>query len=278
MNPNKTFKWLLLFFLLNSQAVFTQTNAFKGKVKTIYESYFRTLTLPGGMLVPGALLDSADRYATLNNYDTQGRSVETYSFDSDHVIKLHMTCMYDSVRKHSQTTIYDASGERIRTLYCTFDDHWKSLEATAYMDTLLYSKITWKYNPQGQLIETILYTGSKQVNKTVYSYDSKGNQIQEITYDHLGQMQTAINRNFDDQGNMTEEAHYTGNKLQQKSKLEYDTNGNVTQEMIHNSDGTTIRKSYTYELDSIGNWVEKIVFSNEQPQYLVRRKMAYYTE
>lgn len=278
MNPNNTFKLLLLIFLLNYQVISAQTTSFKGKVKSLYEAYYHPQILPGGMIIQGTQLDSIDLYAHLNYYDLQGRSIETYSFDIDQTTNLHMTCMYDSIRKHSQTCIYDASGTLIRTLYCTFDNQWNSLEATAYIDSLLYSKITWKYNPQGQLTETILYNGSKQLSKTAYTYDSKGNQIQEITYDHLGQMQTAINRNFDDQGNITEEAHYLGSRLQQKKTLEYDSHGNVIRKNTRYVNGIIVNQSYTYHYDSIGNWIEKIVFSDEKPQYLIWRKITYYSE
>lgn len=70
------------------------------------------------------------------------------------------------------------------------------------------------------------------------------------------------------------ERNYSWNRdLQRK----YDEKGNKIESNEYNSDGSLYSKwTYKYEFDKQGNWIKRIDFKDEIPEFILEREYEYY--
>jgi len=163
-------------------------------------------------------------------YDNNGNLIEKNSNKPDY---------RTSIKK--ETCKYNWRGRKTEENWYGFDDSLR----------LLY---TFKFNKNGNSVETIRYVEGKQ-SKSKTKLDKKGNAIELNTFDDDGSVKYKYTYKYDKYGNMTE-------------KLEYDLDGCLWQE-----------STYSYKYDKTGNWIE---MSSEQENHedttyqLFVRKIEYY--
>ena len=59
--------------------------------------------------------------------------------------------------------------------------------------------------------------------------------------------------------------------------FKYDDKGNEIERNRHKSDWIVdCEYTYKYELDTINNWIKRIDFKNDKPQYILEREIEYY--
>ena len=67
--------------------------------------------------------------------------------------------------------------------------------------------------------------------------------------------------------------YYWDRDLQRK----YDEKGNKIESNRYNSDGSLyIKWTYKYEFDKQGNWIKRIDFKDEIPEFILEREYEYY--
>ena len=74
-----------------------------------------------------------------------------------------------------------------------------------------------------------------------------------------GARQVLETTTYDQKGNRVDNAYFlaAGGSLTGKEVYKYDARGNIVEMTLHNDDGTLLAKEiYTYEFDSVGNWVK----------------------
>jgi periplasmic protein TonB len=74
-----------------------------------------------------------------------------------------------------------------------------------------------------------------------------------------GARQVLETTTYDQKGNRIDNAYFlaAGGSLTGKEVYKYDERGNIVEMTLHNDDGTLLAKEiYTYEFDSVGNWVK----------------------
>ena len=106
----------------------------------------------------------------------------------------------------------------------------------------------------GQRTERCKYNSDGSLKyKSLYTYDDHGNTIEE-------------NRRGDD------------GRLFYKFSYEYDAKKNITMRTKYKSDGSVYgaKMTYNYRYDDIGNWIEKISYSDSVPKYIQKREFEYY--
>jgi len=83
-------------------------------------------------------------------------------------------------------------------------------------------------------------------------YDEKGNQIEGNRYDSDGSLNWRYTYKYDEKGNLIEWNRY-------------------------DSDGSLYTQwTYKYEFDEQGNWIKRVEFENEIPQFILIREYEYY--
>lgn len=108
-------------------------------------------------------------------------------------------------------------------------------------------------------------------------FNDKGNMIEENWYNSDGGIDWKSIHKYDDKGNMIENNWYNSNSsFDWKHIYKYDGKGNMVEKNEYKSDGI-INNKYTYnEYDKFDNWVKRIDYKNEIPQFIVEREIEYY--
>ena len=104
-----------------------------------------------------------------------------------------------------------------------------------------------------------------------------------------GPRQVLETTTYDQKGNRVDNAYFlaAGGSLTGKEVYKYDERGNIVEMTLHNDDGTLLAKEvYTYEFDSVGNWVKmttsvammeggKVTF---EPSEVTYRMISYFLD
>jgi len=122
--------------------------------------------------------------------------------------------------------------------------------------------------------------------KYKYKYDSKGRRLEEAWYHNDGSLWLRYVSVYDKAGNEVEWFRYTSTgELNGRRISTYDSNGRVKEESWFGPSGERSEKwSYTYETDSIGNWIKRKDFkwgevggkAAFQPYKITYRRITYF--
>jgi len=167
---------------------------------------------------------------------------------------------------------------------------------------------TLNYNEKGALTKTVRFEAGRPTDY-YYSNDANGNRL-EFSRTSLGENRMTTQFAYDANGNRTEETQTGEGGLVNKVVCVFDAKGRVVERKIFNKQGLFARRayayasdanptqeaeydakgalvgqqSYSYELDSTGNWVKrttsKQVYSNGkqvmEPAAVTYRTISYY--
>jgi|694.fasta_scaffold111547_3 hypothetical protein len=175
----------------------------------------------------------------------------------------------------------------------------------SYAGGRIGERYTYKHNEVGNPIEKDDYaTDGTLQTRYKYKYDYKGNKIEVVTYNSDGSMRYISSYKHDDEGNEISFYQQKANgNLNQKSEYKYNSKGKITyeksistlygtyefyffydyngenliEESRFNGNGRLSNKqTYTYQFDKRQNWIQKIVYVNDIPKYVIERKYEYY--
>src|SRR5262249_4963960 len=135
---------------------------------------------------------------------------------------------------------------------------------------------------------TMHYSAADQpIGKDLYIYDSEGNEIEEHRYKFDGESWTLWQRTvstYDERDLMISKLTYNGEgALESRWLYVYDGNRNLGADYLYS--GSQILKEhhvYTYELDSIGNWIKRMTYEVTLdngllvPETVTYREIEYY--
>src|SRR5690554_8223792 len=109
-------------------------------------------------------------------------------------------------------------------------------------------------------------------------YDEKRNNIEENWYKSDGSLDRKWTYKYDEKGNKIESnRYYSDVSLDRKGTYKYDEKGNNIESNRYYSDGSLDSKwTYKYEFDKQGNWIKRIDFKDEIPEFILEREYEYY--
>lgn len=186
-------------------------------------------------------------------YDNNDRLIEMKTYASDDQLYSKEIYRYDTSEVITKCIIYDGTNKISEIWDYTYNRNKKLIKSTChFLD--INSKLKW-----------------------TYKYDSIGRKIQEKTYSMTKGKVFII-----------EETTYTKNDyICNRFIIQSDTIKNkciykyqddlITEAYKYTYDDKLIsQKSYQYEFDKNNNWVQKIVFFNKKPIYIIDRIIEYY--
>lgn len=235
---------------------------------------------PAGQLIEEAhsALDGSNAYRVETNYNKKGLWETITIYDTDGTIAEKQTCKYNKSGIPVEISYY---GENAKFLYkCSskYDTKDNSVETkittTLGVEVLSYTDFL---NANKQFVKKHKVTNDFEIKGYVqYKYNSKGVSVEEETYRPEG---TLKNRNvYDGNRNLLEMNRFEQDgTIGYKSTFKYDTMNNPTEWVNYEKDGS--KKStttYTYEYDSRGNWIKRVIFSDSEPALVTTREIEYY--
>ncbi len=242
------------------------------------------------------LLDSKEYFSsdgnvtgrTTNRYDDKGRLIETEEYNVNGTFKY--TYRYDDRGNLIEENHYNTNGnlDDKNTLTYRYNEKGNKIEETHYDGG---SVSFYRYNNNGNLIEE-RYSPSFTARKActykkvmercghggcgaesycTYQYDGEGNKIKancngdQITY------------RYDSNGHEIEESCGSpSHKPWYQSIHQYDDKDNLIKEKRIENDIIGKDRNYQYTYDKQGNWIKKITFEKDVPQFIEQREITYY--
>ncbi|MBN1410121.1 MAG: hypothetical protein JW969_04700 [Spirochaetales bacterium] len=229
-------------------------NEVKGKIKsyTLYEVIYKENF--------GAWIEQARYKVITQNYDEQGRIMDTVVFNMDGSVKSKGQMKYNSRGDLIEERGYTADNILIFKSEYKYDSNGKNTEKTMYSaGNVLLDKMIFTYDNRGNRIEEAQYNGDGSIrNIVVFSYDNSGHLREKLEYRADGMLVFCTRYQYDNRGWLKEKAELTpDDTLVSKKVYSMDSYTNVDEILCVNSAGITEVK-ISYSFDDKSNWVKKI--------------------
>lgn len=202
------------------------------------------------------------------------------------------TVIYNGDGNIVKEAVYSVDGNPSQVTFIRYNVGGRRKEEACYKaDGGLVSRTDYEYDEEGR--ETgatrLLTHGLVTRLKGVPAYDGRGHKIEESWHYEDGSPHHKYVFTYGDDGGLAEQAVYTyaddgaleekrvsiygeaghvrevvslnadGQVLEGKYTYDYDERGNETEAVSYTPDGSPFRKSvFSYELDSVGNWIKQI--------------------
>lgn len=116
----------------------------------------------------------------------------------------------------------------------------------------------YSYDANGNRLELIRNAVTQSRVKTEFKYDANGNRVEEIQTGDEGLVAKSTYV-YDSKGRCTEKRLFNKQGMFARRTYAYKTGDNPTEEAEYDPKGGLVGKqSYSYELDSTGNWTKRI--------------------
>ncbi len=127
----------------------------------------------------------------------------------------------------------------------------------------------YSYDASGNRLELIRSSVSSSHVKTEFKYDANGNRLEEVQTADEGLVDKTVNV-YDAKGRCTERRLFNKQGLFARRTYTYAADANPIEEAEYDPKGALVGKqTYSYELDSTGNWIKRITstqgMSNGKP-------------
>ena len=142
----------------------------------------------------------------------------------------------------------------------------------------------YNYDSSGSRLEFIRNATSSSRVKTEFKYDASGYRLEEEQTGDTGLIAKVVSV-YDPRGLRTERRMYSKQGLFARRTYTYGADINPTEEAEYDPKGGLVGKqSYSYELDSTGNWIKRITSSHgmsggkpiTEPVAVTYRTITYY--
>jgi hypothetical protein len=243
----------------------------KGNVKTSKEASFELL--PDGSKGGKTFEATPDSYSLFNE---KGFITKKQVFGPDGNVSATYLYEYNEDNQLTKETRYSAT-ENIDKVYTyAYGADSKSLETQTTYTALGNIESSDKFSVENGLItkqESFDALGNP-VYYWSYEYDEKGNRNKATWHINNVCIQNVYSYNNNDK--LIEQTEINESNISTRWKFAYDDKGNITEETSIYSDGSEVKRTYTYEYDKQGNWTKKTARENGNPLYVSERTIEYY--
>jgi antitoxin component YwqK of YwqJK toxin-antitoxin module len=255
------------------------------------------------------------RLSKLTAYDQQGSLVEYTDYNLDGSLHSKVAFGRDASGNKVDEAYYDGKGRLYRKRFFRPGPDDRLLREESYdRQGALLSRTLPSYGDMGALNQLDTFDNGGILIRTRI-YDAAGNLVEDNHYEN-GKLSTRSVDTYDGNGNKIEESHhgpdgslYSDNLMNPARIINsYDIAGRLSQQILYGADGSVTwrmnyaydsrgnlaeqwqyrlgsflisHRTYTYELDSVGNWsrqtiTEELSEGCSHPMGMVYRTIAYY--
>ena len=161
-----------------------------------------------------------------------------------------------------------AEGKRVQLETQSYGENGMLVKSVR-IDAGLRGDYFYSYDGNGSRLELIRSSVSSSHVKTEFKYDANGNRLEEVQTGDEGLVGKTVNV-YDARGRCTERRLFNKQALFARRTYKYAADANPTEEAEYDPKGALVGKqSYSYELDTTGNWIKRITstqgMSNGKP-------------
>lgn len=240
-----------------------------------------------------------DKYIIFNK---GGFIIEEYYFNPKYSFGGYTTFEYDKNNRISNEKEYFQDSTLSYITFYKYDFSGNIEEKTRYdSEKNIIEKVFYEYNINGDKEKEIFNYNERKWKEIVFNH--LGNEIEITRYDTLGAISSKRKYKYDDKGNRIESTWFLSDgNLSSLKKSVYDDNNKLISSIDYNSDGeknseynyaydeqgnpieikwiyhflnTSETTTYEYDYDDFNNWINRIEYKDNIPQFIVRRIIGY---
>lgn len=170
-------------------------------------------------------------------------------------------------RMHTSSTVYNSEGQMTEQDFynnkCIWAKKIYSYDVAGNRSVTIYwGEAIGKQPTQASGVNDARNLAAPRIFNHVFKYDADGNRSEVSEYNGDGALWRKTVYAYDNKGRIKEIIEYGDKLIRSKCLNNYDEKGQVKEELCYDSLGTLHTKtSYTYEFDSIGNWIKRVASS-----------------
>jgi len=270
----------------NTKKTDVQESGLLGKVKLLKQDKFMAQDKFGEIIQGKRFNGTGQVNLFLTKFDDKGNIVESNLYSEAGAL------IYKSIIKYNSGNLiehihYSANDSLAGKTIAKCDSKRNIIESNSYQpDGKIVVRSNFKYDENSNRIEEIseqIDDGIKQ--RTSNKFDIKGNIIDSKTEsypknDSRGWFCISHEtKKYDVKGNNIEIVilDCVNGAMNRKTIQKFDDKGNIIEENNYNADGRLMYKYiYKFDYDKKGNWIKKIDYKNEVPEYITIREIEYY--
>ncbi len=215
---------------------------------------------------------------TLNTF-IKNQRVEVRRFDDkDNLVDRNTYIFGNNGKIREEKSFLRETSVQYITTYTYDSNNNLQIEQRLNSDYKRLYTINNKYNTKNLLLQTeTLNKDNKLEYSEVRTFDAKGNMTSNRIYDGFADGKILEEFKYDKNNNLTERKEIINQAITSHQLLTYDNHNNVVYEKTVGKDSKLIvdRKVH-YEYDKNGNWIKKTITIDNEPKYVVERKITYY--
>jgi hypothetical protein len=212
-----------------------------------------------------------------DRYDADGRLIERFQGGGQTAQSswsLRFLYSYDQAGRRIAEAVQDAGGKLVKETRSAYDERGnRSAEVAVWADGTFENASFYEYDEAQRPRRGLHYNAVQVINRNLYGYDHTGHVVRErlernYRYDAAenpvatsGRFDTGyeVALTYDDGGHVHEKVvSDLRGRRQVRSEFRYDQQGSQIEELVYNAqEKLTDRKSYRYEYDAIGNWIQE---------------------
>jgi hypothetical protein len=276
--------WYISFKASAQKNTFFEEYGLYGKVKSYTEVSFSAIDTLGkiieGKKSRSSMFGQEIEYTVHSVFDSNGLKIEEISFSLDRSIFEKNIFKYNQAGKNMETQMVDPNGSLISKGVYVYNKNGALTGYFNYTSTgTIADSVIFKNNSKNEMIEKAWYYGDGHLaERNSYVLDKIGQIIEKKMYNSDSTFLEKTIFIYDLKGNNIEKTLYKPDgSLDEKTKFQFDNLNNQLEEKIYDSLGRIIEKNvWIYTYDSHKNWIKRIDYKNNKPEYILKRQIEYY--
>ena len=223
------------------------------------------------------------RFEEFHSFNESGNLIESVKFLPEGELYSKNVFFYDEKNALDEIQWFSEYGkESISSFIHDFEGNLTSMEIKD-VDGTFRQKYTYKYDENGNNIESIWYLRNDSLISTILrsSYDGNGKKIDNRYFSSDEVLFDKESYRYDKNGLLIEREYYEHrtNKFNDSFSRVFDDGGDVVmmETVKHNADGKVInREVERFFYDDHHNWIKRIAYVTNNPGLIEERHIEYY--
>ncbi|MBQ9311927.1 MAG: hypothetical protein IJ213_02660 [Bacteroidales bacterium] len=282
---NNIFKYSVCVFSIIFFFTSCQTNektdvenaGLKGNVKSVREISYEAFG-NADTLVKGDIISTNDSKNCFISYNRNGYITNVTEYDEYNEKNSTWLYRYDKKGERILNSVFlSPNNEVIDSISYIYGKYRQAKEYVRYSEGEVVKKFQRTFDKKGNITSEKILTSDnsiERISKFLYSNDL----LKEVqVLDDNNNILSECYYTYDNKKNMSSMTLFGGDKKYiSKGKYLYNKEGFISCEVISRPGYTDLNLNYIYTTDAKGNWVQRIMLSDNEAYKITTRQIEYY--
>jgi hypothetical protein len=229
-------------------------NINKRNIKSTSEHYYIALKKRRTIKKDDSYVDLNYGNSIFISFNRMGDSLKIIRLNNSDTLKKTLFIYQENSLKEKK--IFNSKNNLLTTLKYVYNSEGKLYLKEKYSDNLNISTDTFKYGDTGKLeLRSTSDAKEKLLFAYLYDFDSNDNLIAYSSHNYHTRDFTKTTYKYNSLGDIMEKNTVINERFQEKK---------------------TFKETFEYKYDKYNNWIEKIIYKDGKPQYIIERSIQYW--